>query len=286
MKAYRVAQDRATLFRPLKHWERLNRSAERLCMPSVPKALFMEGVQSVTAFVEKLIPRASGQSLYLRPCLLGVDEDMGLAESSDVSFYVMASPSESIAPGSMGAMVEREYSRAAYGGTGAVKVGGNYASALAASQRTRRAGFNQTLWLDPKKRRYVEELSGMNFFAVVDGKLITPALSGSILPGVTRDSIITLAHSLGLEVDELEIDIDWLINAIDHGRCREAFASGTAISIAPITNVGEADGSLHTLACANGPVTKMLKTHLADIQEGRIEDPFSWMNGIPSQHYP
>ena len=173
-------------------------------------------------------------------------------------------------------MVERKHCRAAVGGTGADKVGGNYAASLKATTRCAELGFDQPLWLDPAARRHVEELSGMNVVAVIDGALHTPRLSGSILPGVTRDSLLQLARKDGLEVVERDIPVDALLDDIAGGRCSELFACGTAAIVCPIAAVGEEDGSQVELA-EQGRVANRLRAAVLDIQEGRADDPFGWM---------
>ncbi|TQV84627.1 branched-chain amino acid aminotransferase [Exilibacterium tricleocarpae] len=286
LKAYRVDRDRAALFRPQMNWERMNLSARRLCMPDIPRDIFMQAVQTVTAYCEDFIPRNSGQSLYLRPFMFGTQPDLSVAAANSYSFLVIASPSEVYHSGSMRVLVERNDSRAAVGGTGAEKVGGNYAASLQSVQATLAKGFDQTLWLHPSDRRHIEELSGMNFFAVMEGELHTPALSGSILPGVTRDSLIQLARALDITVHERPMDIDDLLALIKSGTCTEAFACGTATIVSPISVLGDADGQVYELPDTPGPVARQLRQALLDIQEGRGSDRFDWMSPIPPECYP
>jgi branched-chain amino acid aminotransferase len=166
-----------------------------------------------------------------------------------------------------------------------VKVGGNYAAALLSAGRAREFGYHHSLWLDPRERRYVEELSAMNFFALIDDDLHTPALSGSILPGITRDSIIALARSEGVSVHERRIDIDELIADIRSSRCREAFACGTAAVISPISMLGEADATQYRLSAAEGELTSHLRQRLFGIQEGAAADDFGWAVEVPAGFY-
>lgn len=185
--------------------------------------------------------------------------------------------------GSMSLLIERAESRVAGGGIGAAKVGGNYACALQSAARCAELGYDLTLWL-AHSRRNIEELSGMNFFAVVDGRLLTPLLSDSILAGVTRDSVIRLARAQGLVVEETSIAIDELLGWIEEGRCSECFACGTAAIVTPIRELGEAHGTRHVLLQAEGEVTALLRQELLDIQEGRTEDPFGWMASLPQEY--
>ncbi|QIB64616.1 branched-chain amino acid aminotransferase [Kineobactrum salinum] len=284
LKAYRVDGREAALFRPEMNWRRLNSSAARLCLPAVPESVYVDGVFGVTALNEAFIPGASGESLYLRPFLFGTESNLGMGVAREVSFMVIASPSQAYHPGSMSLLIERGESRVAGGGIGAAKVGGNYACALQSAARCAELGYDLTLWLDPVKRRDIEELSGMNFFAVVDGRLLTPTLTGSILAGITRDSVIQLARSRGLEVEETSIAVDELLEWIAQGRCSECFACGTAAIIAPIRELGEADGRRCQLPPEGGAITASLRQALLDIQEGRAEDTFGWMAAIPDRY--
>jgi branched-chain amino acid aminotransferase len=286
MKAYKVDSDRATLFRPERHCARFATSARRLCMPEVPEEVFMEGISTLAAWAEPFIPGNTCQSLYLRPFVIGTQPNLGLGVSATNTFIVGASPSEAYHAGSMRVLVERNDTRAAVGGTGAVKVGGNYAASLLSAANAKTRGYDQSLWLDPQTRTTIEELSGMNVFAVIEGRLHTPKLNGSILPGITRDSLIELARSLGHEVVEETMAIDDLLSDIGNGRCSEAFASGTAAVVSPISVIGDTDGTEYALPQDPGPVAMSLKEALLGIQEGRQEDPFGWVREIPRGYYP
>jgi len=279
MKAYRTGDGGVSLFRPERNAARMVHSAERLCMPPVPKTLFLDGVRIVTAHCANLVPATSGESLYLRPFLIGTQADLSVSASTSYEFYVIASPSEAYHAGNMRLWVEREDSRAAVGGTGDAKVGGNYAASLLSITRLKQRGYDQSLWLNPGNRKTVDELSGMNFFAVIGGELHTPALSGSILEGVTRDSLIDLARDLGYAVHERAIDIDELLRQVAEGACEEAFACGTAAIVSPISVFGDG-GENYRLAKAPGPVAERLRRALLDIQEGRAEDRFGWMQPV------
>lgn len=286
LKAYRVRQDRAEIFRPEMNARRLNGSAGRMLMPALPESQFLEGLYAMVAHCEPLIPRAPGRSLYLRPLMFGTQPALGLAPSDSYTFLVIASPSEAVASGSLRVIVEREGTRAARGGTGNVKVSGNYGASLHSTMRARELGFTQPLWLDAAEHRYIEELSIMNFFAVVDGDIHTPALSGTILPGVTRDSVIALARARGRTVHERPIEVDELLRLIESARCTEAFACGTAVIIAPIDAIGEADGRVREIPSPAESVALELRRELLDIQEGRARDPFGWMRPVPEAYYP
>ena len=279
MKAYRTEGGGIALFRPERNAQRMAHSAERLCMPPVPESLFMDGVRTVTAYCANLVPATSGESLYLRPFLIGTQADLSVSASTSYEYMVIASPSEAYHAGNMRLWVEREDARAAVGGTGDAKVGGNYAASLLSIARLKKRGYDQSLWLNPGNRKTVDELSGMNFFAVMDGELHTPALNGSILEGVTRDTLIDLARDLGYTVHERAIDIDDLLELVRSGTCEEAFACGTAAIISPISVFGDG-GEQYELAHAPGPVAERLRSALLDIQEGRVDDRFGWMQSV------
>ena len=276
LKAYRVSQPEPQFFRPELNYLRLLRSSARMCMPDLPADLFAEALSQLTVSLANFIPGGSGQSLYLRPFVMGTGPGLAVKSSDAFTFLLIASPSDSYFSKPIRVLVEREHCRAAVGGTGADKVSGNYAASLRATTRCAELGFDQPLWLDPAERRHVEELSGMNVVAVIDGALHTPQLSGSILPGVTRDSLLQLARRQGLDVIERAIPIDDLLDDMATGRCSELFACGTAAIVCPIAAVGEADGSEVRLA-ERGRVASRLRDSILDIQEGRAGDTFGWM---------
>ncbi|MGH8223141.1 MAG: branched-chain amino acid aminotransferase [Woeseiaceae bacterium] len=276
MKAYKVTGARPTLFRPDCNFRRLKRSAERLRMPAVPAELFADALAQMTGRLAPFIPGGSGQSLYLRPTLFGLDPHFAVRGSDDFLFLLIASPSDAYYAAPIRIMVERVCCRAASGGTGAEKVGGNYAASLLANENCVARGFDQSLWLDPETRSNIEELSAMNFMAVIDGELHTPALSGSLLPGVTRDSLLTLADSMGIGTHARAMPVDELLADIREGRCTELFACGTGAIVAPIAAIGEADGRSRELPEV-GRLSAKLRDALLDIQEGRVADPFGWV---------
>ena len=276
MKAYQVNQATPALFRPEINFHRLNRSASRLCMPGLPVELFTQALTSVIKACQPFIPGSTGQSLYLRPTLLGTDPNFAVKSSENFTFLVLASPSDAYYAAPIKVIIERNDCRAALGGTGANKVGGNYAASLQSTQKSVDLGYDQPLWLDPVERRNIEELSGMNLMAIIDGTLHTPKLNGSILPGVTRDSLLKLARQLKIKVVERTMPVDELLNDIDAGRCSELFASGTAAIICPLSELGEADGTRWQLPQVDNLAAK-LKRALLDIQEGYAADMFNWM---------
>jgi branched-chain amino acid aminotransferase len=275
MKAYRSANERPMLFRPNLNWRRFARSATRLRMPVVPAGLFAEALSTVAVSLAGVIPGGRGQSLYLRPTLFGLDPHFAVKGSDNFVFLVLASPSDAYYSDPIRVMVERVNCRAAAGGTGAEKVGGNYGASLLANENCVAHGYDQSLWLDPASRSNIEELSAMNFMAVIDGGLHTPALSGSLLEGVTRTSLLTLAGHLGIETTERVMPVDELLRDIAAGRCTELFACGTGAIVAPIGAIGEADGRKFDLPEVNR-MSLRLREALLDIQQGRSADTFGW----------
>lgn len=276
MKAYKGSGSTPTLFRPDMNWRRFARSAERLMMPVVPSALFAEGLSSIAASLTEFVPGGRGQSLYLRPMMFGLDPQFAVKGSDRFLFLVLASPSDAYYADAIRIMIERDNCRASRGGTGAEKVGGNYAASLMPNANCVLRGFDQSLWLDPTSGANIEELSAMNFMAVIDGALHTPEPSGSLLEGVTRDSLLRLAPQLGIESTSRVMPIDELLSDIEAGRCSELFACGTGAIVAPIATVGESDGREWQLR-DSGKVSAILRDALLDIQEGKAGDPFGWV---------
>ena len=278
MKAYKVGHPRPTLFRPDMNWRRFGRSAKRLRMPVVTAKLFADSLSSLADALNPFIPDGRGQSLYLRPTLFGLDNHFALRGSDRFLFLVLASPSDAYYESQIRIMIERQSCRAAAGGTGAEKVGGNYAASIMANENCIARGFDQSLWLDPVSRENIEELSAMNFMAVIDGELHTPELSGSLLEGVTRDSLLKLAEHLGIKSTSRVMPVNELLADIEAGRCTELFACGTGAIVAPIAAIGEVDGQEWKLPEV-AVISSRLRDALLDIQEGRTEDPFGWVIG-------
>lgn len=283
MKAYRVNGNGPYIFRPEENYLRFNRSAERMAMPHVPHKIFMTAVNELVAYTANFVPRRSGESLYLRPFMFATEESLGIRPSEKFRFMVIASASGSYFSNTsegLSVYIERENARAFPGGTGFAKAGGNYAAGLSAAIKTKQLGFVQTLWLDARERKYIEEMSGMNVFVVVNNELWTPKTSDTILDGITRKSIVQLARDQGYTVHEKNIDIDELILDIKAGKCTEAFACGTAAIITPINYLGEADGERIPFHFPEGKISMELREKLLAIQEGRVSDTYKWITTI------
>jgi len=286
MKAYRVKGEGPFIFRPEENHLRFNRSAERMAMPHIPREIFLTAVNEVVAYSANFIPRRSGESLYLRPFMFASEETLGIKPSEKFKFMVIASPSASYfgaASNSLSVLIERESSRAFPGGTGFAKAGGNYAASLLSAIKAKNLGFVQTLWLDGKEKTYIEEMSGMNFFAVIDGVVTTPILNDTILDGITRKSILALASELGLKTEEAKMSISELIEQIKTGKCTEAFACGTAAIINPIDYLAEENGERYPLKNPDGPIGLKIREALLAIQEGRSPDKFNWVHRIEAK---
>lgn len=277
MKAYNCTGNGPNLFRPDRNYQRFNHSARVMAMPEVPADIFSEAVRGITAYMAPFIPNESETSLYIRPFMFASEVSLGIKPADQFIFMVVASPcGPYFTSESVNVSIERESVRAVEGGTGHAKTGGNYARGLNAALRGKEVGFHQTLWLDAKTRTNIEELSGMNFFAVIDGELHTPKLTDTILEGITRDSILTISSQLGLKAVERDMPITELIEYIQSGKATEAFACGTASIITPIAMLGELDGPKYEFKFAYGEITKKIRKTLLDIQEGRRPGPEGW----------
>lgn len=282
LKAYRRADGGLNLFRPDANAKRFQNSAERMAMAPVPEGLFIEAIEQLVQIDQAWVPGGEG-SLYLRPFMIASEIFLGVKPSAEYIFSVIASPVGSYfkgGPAPVSIWVSETYTRAAIGGTGAVKCGGNYAASLRAQAEAIQHGCDQVVFLDAIKRRYVEELGGMNvFFVFDDGSMLTPPL-GTILPGITRDSIIALAKDSGTPVrEELYTIQQWRADAAS-GKLKEAFACGTAAVISPIGKVCSASGDFSINGGVAGPVAMGLRKTLVDIQYGRAPDPHNWIRKV------
>ena len=282
LKAYRRDDAGVNLFRPDANARRFRDSAERMAMAQLPEPVFIEAVEQLVRMDRDWIPGGEG-SLYLRPFMIANEVFLGVKPSAEYIFAVIASPVGSYfkgGPAPVSIWVSENYTRAAIGGTGAVKCGGNYAASLRAQAEAIERGCDQVVFLDAVERRYIEELGGMNiFFVFDDGSLLTPPL-GTILPGVTRDSIITLAKAAGKRVREEAYTVEQWRNDAGSGKLKEAFACGTAAVISPIGKVCSNSGDFLISEGAAGPVAMGLRKQLVDIQYGRAADPHNWIRKV------
>ncbi len=280
LKAYRGKDGEPRLFRPDMNGKRTNDTNDRLCIPQIPVEDFVEAVKAVVDVDKDWIPKAAGTSLYIRPFIIATDEFLGVAPSKTYMFMIILSPSgayyaSGLAP--VGIWIEDDYVRAVRGGIGFAKTGGNYAASLAAQVKAHDGGYSQVLWLDGVERKYIEEVGAMNIFFKIDGKVITPALSGSILPGITRNSVITLCKSWGLDVEERKISVDELIEAQKTGKLEEVFGTGTAAVISPVGTLRYKDDVMTIGDGSIGELSQRLYDAVTGIQNGTVEDEFGWI---------
>jgi branched-chain amino acid aminotransferase len=284
MKAYKLADGGMALFRPDANAARFRASAQRMAMAELPEDLFIESVKALVCADRDWFPDVDGGSLYLRPFMIASEVFLGVKPSAEYLYLVIASPAGNYFKGGIPAislMVSQDYTRAAPGGTGAAKCGGNYATSLVAQAQAIKMGFDQVVYLDAAERRWVEELGGMNlFFVFEDGSLQTPPLGGTILPGITRDALLTLARDEGLTVREERYAIDqWRADAIS-GRLTESFACGTAAVVTPVGSVTSSEGKFTIGAGGPGQTTQRLRDRLVSIQRGTATDPYGWVQRI------
>ncbi|MGE5577146.1 MAG: branched-chain amino acid aminotransferase [Syntrophothermus sp.] len=283
LKAYLSEDGRILLFRPEQNARRMIRSAERMCMPPVPEEVFLKAVEKLVLLEKRWIPRVPGTSLYIRPTLIATEGALGVHPSAETLFYIILSPSGAYFKGGfqpVSLLVEDTYVRAVAGGTGEAKTGGNYAASLLAGEKAQEKGFSQVLWLDGREKKYVEEVGSMNIFFCFGKKLVTPALTGSILPGITRASVIELARRLGYEVEERLISIDEVVAGAADGSLTEAFGTGTAAVISPVGSLHYKGKNYIVGGGQVGPITQELYDQLTAIQYGRAKDEFGWVREI------
>ena len=284
LKAYRLADGGTALFRPDANARRFRDSARRMAMAELPDALFLRSIEALVRIDRDWIPQIEGGALYLRPFMFASEVFLGVKPAAEYLYVVIASPVGAYFKGgapSVSLWVSQGYSRAAPGGTGAAKCGGNYAASLSAQAEAIREGCDQVVFLDAVERRYVEELGGMNvFFVFADGTMRTPPLGGTILPGITRDSLMILARDAGLRVEEAPYAFeDWRADAAS-GRLREAFACGTAAVVTPIGQVASPEGRFAIGNGGPGEVTERLRRALLGIQRGEAPDPHGWVRRL------
>ena len=280
LKAYRTADGSIQLFRPDCNIERMNNSAERMCLPQIPAELAMAGITELVKLERDWVPTEKDTSLYIRPFMIGLDPALGVHASHHVQFIVIVCPVGAYYPEGLAPVkiyVEQEDVRAVKGGTGMAKTGGNYAASLRAGDRAEKAGYSQVLWLDGVHRKYIEEVGAMNVMFKINGKILTPDLNGSVLPGVTRRSCIQLLKDWGYEVEERRISAEELFEAAENGTLEEAWGTGTAAVVSPIGELAMDDKKVTVSGNQIGPVTQKLYDALTDIQWGRAEDPHNWI---------
>ncbi len=283
LKAYRKADGSVQMFRPMENIRRMNRSAVRMCLPEIPEDMFLEALTKFVEFEKEWVPSAQGTSLYIRPFMFGNDETLGVHAVKNATFMIITSPvgsyyKEGINPVKI--MIESEDVRAVKGGTGEAKCGGNYAASNRAGERAEQMGYSQVLWLDGVHRKYIEEVGAMNVMFKIADEVVTPMLAGSILPGITRKSIIELLKKEGHPVSERLISVDELVEALENGTLEEAWGCGTAAVVSPIGELMYNGKKYYVCGGKIGELTQHLYDTLTGIQWGTVEDSFGWTYSV------
>ena len=280
LKAYRTKSGQSQLFRPQENLNRLNRSSRRLCIPKIDEDFTLEAMKQLIAMEKDWVPGALDTSLYIRPTIIAMDPFLGVRASHTYRFFIILSPVGAYYPEGFNPikiLVTADYVRAVRGGVGEAKTPGNYAASLLAGEQAHEAGYTQVLWLDGVEQKYLEEVGSMNIFFVIDDEIITPELNGSILPGITRKSVIGLGKHWHEKVTERQISIDELINAHSDGRLKEVFGAGTAAVISPVGQIKYGEQVITVNDNQTGPVAQKYYNAITDIQYGRAEDPMGWI---------
>jgi branched-chain amino acid aminotransferase len=278
-KAYRRADGNINLFRPWENARRFNRSAERMAMQQVDEEAHVEAIVQLVKLEHQWVPGGDGESLYIRPTMIATEPALGVHASSSFLHYIIVGPVGAyFASGfnPIAVFISDEYVRAVRGGTGEAKCGGNYAASLIVGAEVAKKGYSQVLWLDGVERRYVEEVGAMNIAFAYGKHIVTPALSGTILHGVTRNSVLRLAPDLGYTVEEARLDINDILRDLESGKITEAFGMGTAAVIAPVGRFGYKGQDYIVNNNEPGPIASHLYKTLTDIQYGRAPDPYGW----------
>lgn len=280
LKAYAGDNGKVRLFRPEQNMARLNRSAERMCMPQIDEEFALEALKELLRIEKDWVPTAEGTSLYIRPFMIATEPTLSVDAAKSYKFMIILSPvgsyyKEGIDPVKI--LVENEYVRAVFGGTGTAKTAGNYAASLKAQEQASELGYSQVLWLDGVEKKYVEEVGSMNIFFKINGEIVTPALNGSILHGITRDSILKLLKHWDVPVSERRISMEELKQASDNGTLEEVFGAGTAAVITPVGEMKWEEENIIINDRKTGEISKKVYDNITGIQLGKLEDPFGWI---------
>lgn len=283
LKAYRNPNGDIQLFRADENFKRMNRSAERICIPKFDQDFVLESLKELIKLDSDWVPSQPGTSLYIRPAIIATDEYIGIKASDTYKFFIIMCPVGAYYPEGFNPVkiwVTKDYVRAVPGGVGEAKTAGNYAASLYASEHAAKQGYTQVLWLDGIEKKYIEEVGSMNIFFVINDEIITPKLSGSILPGITRDTVMSVARKNGYKVKEERITIDAVMEAAKDKSLKEVFGSGTAAVISPVGEICYADEKVVVADGTTGAISADLFQKVTDIQYGRSEDPFGWIINV------
>ena len=280
LKGYRTDSGDVQLFRPMENVRRMNRSAKRMCIPELEEGLVLDAIKQLVEVEKEWVPGVEGTSLYIRPTIIATDPFLGVRASFTYRFFIILSPVGAYYPEGFNPVkifVTRDFVRAVRGGVGEAKTPGNYAASLLAGDKAHEEGYTQVLWLDGVEQKYIEEVGAMNIFFVIGDEIVTPELSGSILPGITRNSVVELGKSWGLNVSERRISIDEVLAAHNNGTLKEVFGSGTAAVISPVGEIKYGEELITIGGGGVGPLSQRFYDSLTDIQYGKAEDPFGWV---------
>ena len=283
LKAYRTDSGENVLFRPRENFKRMNNTSQRMCLPDLNIEEVLDALKQLLRLESSWVPNESGTTLYIRPTIVATEEAIGLKVSSKYLFFIILSPVGPYYPQGFNPvkiMVSDKYVRAVPGGVGYAKTGGNYAASILAEKEAKKLGYTQVLWLDAVERRFIEEVGAMNIFFVINDEIVTPQLTGSILPGITRMSVLELGKYWGLEVSERRIPIDEILTGLKDGSVTEVFGAGTAAVISPVGVLSYKEEEYHVGNGKTGPVATRFYDHLTGIQYGKEPDPFGWVESI------
>jgi branched-chain amino acid aminotransferase len=283
LKAYRTDSGNIQLFRPQENFKRLNRSCRRMCMPEIDEDFALDVLKKLLAIEKDWVPGQPETSLYIRPTIIAMDPYIGVRASYTYRFFIILSPVGAYYPEGFSPVkiqVTSDYVRAVRGGVGEAKTPGNYAASILAAEKAHKEGYSQVLWLDGVEQKYLEEVGSMNIFFVIEDEIVTPELNGSILPGITRNSVIKLAKHWNDKVSERKISIDELMQAHASGKLQEIFGAGTAAVISPVGEIKYGDQVITIAGGEVGPVARKYYNAITDIQYGKAEDPLGWIVAV------
>ncbi|MEJ8758201.1 branched-chain amino acid aminotransferase [Pontibacter sp. H259] len=276
MKAYRSVDGDILLFRPYDNFRRLNISAERMCIPEIPEEIFMQGLEQLLRLDAAWVPPTPGSALYIRPFMFATDDFIGVRPSSNYRFAVFSCPVGAYYSSPVRVAIETTYVRSAEGGAGYAKAAGNYGASMLPTRKMQEKGYQQLIWTDHKEHKYIEESGTMNVMFVIDGVLVTPTVSSTILAGITRDSVLQVARDMGYTVEERRISVDEIVDAHKAGKLQEAFGTGTAATIAQIATINYNGHDMDLPAVEDREISNKVAAHLDMIKTGQAPDPYNW----------
>ena len=280
LKAFKNEDGDIMMFRPEEHSKRLNQSAARMCMPEIPEEIFLEGLYKLLELDRAWVPEESNSSLYIRPLYFACDEALGVSPSNKYSFIIFTSPVSAYYDGDVKVTIENDFVRSAEGGVGFAKTAGNYAASLYPALKAKEKGFDQIIWTDAKEHKYIEEAGTMNIMFEINGKIVTPETSTSILSGITRKSIIALAEKWGIPIEVRKVSVEEVYKAYKNGTLTDAFGTGTAATISHITSIGINDEIMILPEVSSRGFSNKAKEYLSNLKIGKADDYMGWMKKV------